>query len=284
MPVAEGLALCETADAYAAVGPVLEVGSYCGKSAIYLAAGVRAARKHGLRQQVVTVDHHRGSEEHQPGWEYHDPGLVDPATGRFDTLPEPAGHARRGRRRRRRGRDRGPVGRRGAVVADAARDAVHRRRAHRGRRPVGLRGMGALGGAERRARHPRRLPRPGRRRPGPVPASTSARSPPAPSPRSATRARSACSSASRTASSAACAGIARPASPGAGRRLPGPRQLRLHQPPERVPLKLPAHHRLVQQPELEDGERPGQQPLRVRRQLIAGADVATARRMISVWS
>ena len=87
MPVAEGLALCETADAYAPVGPVLEVGSYCGKSAIYLAAGGRAAGKHGVRQQVVTVDHHRGSEEHQPGWEYHDPGLVDPATGRFDTLP-----------------------------------------------------------------------------------------------------------------------------------------------------------------------------------------------------
>ena len=87
MPVAEGLALCETADAYAPVGPVLEVGSYCGKSAIYLAAGVRAARKHGLRQQVVTVDHHRGSEEHQPGWEYHDAALVDPMTGRLDTLP-----------------------------------------------------------------------------------------------------------------------------------------------------------------------------------------------------
>src|SRR6202034_1663750 len=87
MPVAEGLALCETADAYAPVGPVLEVGSYCGKSAIYLAAGVRAARKNGLRQQVVTVDHHRGSEEHQPGWEYHDPSLVDPAVGLIDTLP-----------------------------------------------------------------------------------------------------------------------------------------------------------------------------------------------------
>ena len=36
---------------------------------------------------VVTVDHHRGSEEHQPGWEYHDPSLVDPVTGRIDTLP-----------------------------------------------------------------------------------------------------------------------------------------------------------------------------------------------------
>jgi predicted O-methyltransferase YrrM len=87
MPVAEGLALCETAEAYAAVGPVLEVGSYCGKSALYLAAGVRAARAAGIRQQVVTVDHHRGSEEHQPGWEYHDPSLIDPESGRFDTMP-----------------------------------------------------------------------------------------------------------------------------------------------------------------------------------------------------
>jgi MMP 1-O-methyltransferase len=87
MPEAEGLALYETAESYAAVGPVLEIGSYCGKSAVYLAAGVRAARAHGIRQQVVTVDHHRGSEEHQPGWEYHDPGLVDQAIGRIDTLP-----------------------------------------------------------------------------------------------------------------------------------------------------------------------------------------------------
>jgi len=87
MPEAEGLALYETAESYAAVGPVLEIGSYCGKSAVYLAAGVRAARAHGIRQQVVTVDHHRGSEEHQPGWEYHDPGLVDQVIGRIDTLP-----------------------------------------------------------------------------------------------------------------------------------------------------------------------------------------------------
>ena len=36
---------------------------------------------------VVTVDHHRGSEEHQPGWDYHDPTLVDAAVGRVDTLP-----------------------------------------------------------------------------------------------------------------------------------------------------------------------------------------------------
>jgi MMP 1-O-methyltransferase len=82
MPPAEGLALFDAAAAYCSRGPVLEIGSYCGKSTIYLAA---AAREAG--QLVVTVDHHRGSEEHQPGWEYHDPSLVDPATGRLDTLP-----------------------------------------------------------------------------------------------------------------------------------------------------------------------------------------------------
>jgi MMP 1-O-methyltransferase len=82
MPAPEGLALYETAAAYASQGPVAEIGTYCGKSTIYLAAAVR-----GAGQFVITVDHHHGSEENQPGWEYHDPGLVDPATGRLDTLP-----------------------------------------------------------------------------------------------------------------------------------------------------------------------------------------------------
>ena len=81
MPPAEGLALYEAAGEYARLGPVLEVGSYCGKSAVYLAA---AARRRG--QPVVTIDHHRGSEENQPGWEYHDPALTD-AAGRLDTVP-----------------------------------------------------------------------------------------------------------------------------------------------------------------------------------------------------
>jgi predicted O-methyltransferase YrrM len=82
MPAAEGLALFDAAASYSCRGPVLEIGSYCGKSTIYLAAAASAAG-----QLVVTVDHHRGSEEHQPGWEYHDPGLVDAGTGRLDTLP-----------------------------------------------------------------------------------------------------------------------------------------------------------------------------------------------------
>jgi predicted O-methyltransferase YrrM len=82
MPPAEGLALFETATAYAAVGPIAEIGTYCGKSTIYLGAAARQAA-----QVVVTVDHHHGSEENQAGWEYHDAELVDPATGRMDTLP-----------------------------------------------------------------------------------------------------------------------------------------------------------------------------------------------------
>jgi predicted O-methyltransferase YrrM len=82
MPSEEGLALYAAARRASVLGPIVEIGTYCGKSTIYLAA---AARERG--GMVVTVDHHRGSEEHQPGWEYHDPTLVDPAVGLIDTLP-----------------------------------------------------------------------------------------------------------------------------------------------------------------------------------------------------
>jgi predicted O-methyltransferase YrrM len=85
MPEAEGRALYETALEYGGRtggGLLLEIGSYCGKSAVYLGA---AARHTGAT--VVTVDHHHGSEENQAGWEHHDPSLVDPLTGRMDTLP-----------------------------------------------------------------------------------------------------------------------------------------------------------------------------------------------------
>ncbi|MEV7401465.1 class I SAM-dependent methyltransferase [Streptomyces sp. NPDC091267] len=83
MPVVEGLALYEAAAEAAALGlPLLEVGTYCGRSTILLADAARAA---GV--SALTVDHHRGSEEQQPGWEYHDPTVVDPEVGRMDTLP-----------------------------------------------------------------------------------------------------------------------------------------------------------------------------------------------------
>ena len=82
MPPTEGEALSSAAAAYASVGPIVEIGTYCGKSTIYLAAAAEHAG-----QVVITVDHHRGSEENQPGWEYHDISLVDPAVGLLDTLP-----------------------------------------------------------------------------------------------------------------------------------------------------------------------------------------------------
>ncbi|MEV5647676.1 class I SAM-dependent methyltransferase [Nocardia sp. NPDC052254] len=81
MPVDEGRALYKAVKRYAGDGIVVEIGTYCGKSAIYLGA---AARETGAT--VYTIDHHGGSEEHQPGWEYHDTSLVDPETGRFDTV------------------------------------------------------------------------------------------------------------------------------------------------------------------------------------------------------
>lgn len=82
MPEDEGLALHRAGQAAAAVGPLLEIGSYCGKSAVYLGTAARAAGT-----VLFTVDHHHGSEENQAGWEHHDPGVVDPRTGRMDTLP-----------------------------------------------------------------------------------------------------------------------------------------------------------------------------------------------------
>ena len=85
MPDDEGLALYGAGleAAATAAGPLLEIGTYCGKSALYLGAAARAAGS-----VLFTVDHHRGSEENQPGWEHHDPELVDHVTGRMDTLDE----------------------------------------------------------------------------------------------------------------------------------------------------------------------------------------------------
>lgn len=82
MPEQEGLALYEAACEVASRGPLLEIGSYCGKSAVYLGAAAQEAGS-----VLYSVDHHRGSEENQPGWEYHDERLVDAESGRIDTLP-----------------------------------------------------------------------------------------------------------------------------------------------------------------------------------------------------
>ena len=83
MPPEEGVALSEAAvGANPMLGPLLEVGSYCGKSALYLGP---IARQHN--SLLYCVDHHRGSEENQVGWEHHEPDLVDSELGVMDTLP-----------------------------------------------------------------------------------------------------------------------------------------------------------------------------------------------------
>ncbi|MFN2606694.1 MAG: class I SAM-dependent methyltransferase [Acidimicrobiales bacterium] len=82
LPEDEAAALHRAALAGACIGPLLEIGSYCGMSAVWLGAAARA-----VGTVCFTVDHHRGSEELQPGWEHHDPEVVDPAAGRIDTLP-----------------------------------------------------------------------------------------------------------------------------------------------------------------------------------------------------
>jgi predicted O-methyltransferase YrrM len=83
MPDDEGIALYRAGTTAAAtrLGPLLEVGTYCGKSALYLGAAAQSAST-----LLYTVDHHRGSEENQAGWLHHDPSVVDPRSGRMDTL------------------------------------------------------------------------------------------------------------------------------------------------------------------------------------------------------
>jgi len=85
MPPDEGDALHEAALAAGAAVPglpFLEVGSYCGRSTVWLGGAARAAGS-----VLFAVDHHRGSEENQAGWEHHDTSVVDPRTGKMDTLP-----------------------------------------------------------------------------------------------------------------------------------------------------------------------------------------------------
>ena len=79
----EAQALYRYASAASPHGAVLEVGSYCGKSTLYLGAAVKP---HG--GTVFAVDHHRGSEEHQQGEEYHDAALFDADEGLFDSFKE----------------------------------------------------------------------------------------------------------------------------------------------------------------------------------------------------
>ena len=79
----EGRCLYETAMSASRMGPCLEIGSYCGKSTLYL--GCACKKNNAI---LLSIDHHRGSEEQQPGEEHFDPDLYDPRTGRIDSFQE----------------------------------------------------------------------------------------------------------------------------------------------------------------------------------------------------
>ena len=83
LPADEGAALYKAGLEGGLRGSLLEIGSYCGKSALYLGA---AARERGT--VLFSVDHHRGSEEHQVGEEFFDPEVFDESRGEVDTLSE----------------------------------------------------------------------------------------------------------------------------------------------------------------------------------------------------
>ena len=82
LPDHEGQQLFEWARQVSPIGPLLEIGSYCGRSTIWLGQAAKA-----YDTVVFALDHHRGSEEHQPGESHHDEALVD-TSGRFDSFGE----------------------------------------------------------------------------------------------------------------------------------------------------------------------------------------------------
>ncbi len=86
MPDDEGEALFDAAKEAGRSRPagatLVEIGAWCGKSTVYLGAACEATRS-----VLFSIDHHHGSEENQAGWDHHDLEVVDPRTGRIDTLP-----------------------------------------------------------------------------------------------------------------------------------------------------------------------------------------------------
>ena len=78
----EGEALYSFAKEFTKDGNALEIGSYCGKSAVYIGSAVKENN-----QKLYSIDHHKGSEEQQPGEEYFDPDLINTEGNGIDTLP-----------------------------------------------------------------------------------------------------------------------------------------------------------------------------------------------------
>ena len=77
----EGEALFAVASEMSPQGLCVEIGSYCGKSTVILGTACQLAG--GV---LLAIDHHRGSEENQPGEEYFDTELDDGEGGMSSLL------------------------------------------------------------------------------------------------------------------------------------------------------------------------------------------------------
>ena len=82
MPEHESKALYKWARKFSEYGPLLEIGTYCGKSSMFLSEGAQANN-----QYVYTIDHHMGSEEHQVNEEYFDIEIFDELSKRINSFP-----------------------------------------------------------------------------------------------------------------------------------------------------------------------------------------------------
>ena len=81
LDIEEGICLYNTALEASKIGPCLEIGSYCGKSAIYLGLACKENKS-----ALFSIDHHKGSEEQQAGQEYFDPELFDSQINQVNTF------------------------------------------------------------------------------------------------------------------------------------------------------------------------------------------------------
>ncbi|MBO48224.1 MAG: class I SAM-dependent methyltransferase [Pseudomonadota bacterium] len=78
----EGIALYEEVKRVSENNFCVEIGSYCGKSTCFIGQACKENKS-----KLITIDHHKGSEEQQLGELYFDAEVYDEKLGRVNTLP-----------------------------------------------------------------------------------------------------------------------------------------------------------------------------------------------------
>jgi len=78
----EGIALYEEVKRVSEKNFCVEIGSYCGKSTCFIGQACKENKS-----KLITIDHHKGSEEQQLGELYFDAEVYDEKLGRVNTLP-----------------------------------------------------------------------------------------------------------------------------------------------------------------------------------------------------